>query len=114
MFYFHNLDLNVNVYDYWGFILGIGQMNLVWLLLLLLRPWMGYDYTIIQVVCWVRAPERRRLCPIVVKIWIPIKHNSVVSGHPKSTRILQVECLSTGPPGFGHHILVSKLRYTNT
>ena len=27
-------------------------------------------------------------------------HNSVVSNHPKSTRILWVDELSTGPPGF--------------
>ena len=33
---------------------------------------MGYDYTIIQVVCWLELPEQRRLCPIFVKIWIPI------------------------------------------
>ena len=28
-------------------------------------------------------------------------HNNVVSGYPKSTIILQVDGLSTGPPGFG-------------
>ena len=33
---------------------------------------MGYDYTVIQVVCWVELPEQRRLCLIFVKIWIPI------------------------------------------
>ena len=33
---------------------------------------MGYDYTVIQVVCWVELPEQRRLCPIFVKIWLPI------------------------------------------
>ena len=47
-------------------------MDHVWSILLLLRPWMGYDYTVIQVVCWVELPEQRRLCPIFVKIWIPI------------------------------------------
>ena len=41
-------------------------------ILVLLRPWMGYDYFVIQVVCWVELPEQRRLCPIFVKIWIPI------------------------------------------
>ena len=30
-------------------------------------------------------------------------HNSVVSGHPKSTGILWVDGLSTGPPDLGHH-----------
>ena len=41
-------------------------------------------------------------------------HNSVVSGHLKSTGILRIDGLSTGPPGLGRHILVSELRYTNT
>ena len=52
--------------------LGYGQMDPVGLILLLLRPWMSYDYTVIQVVCWVELPEQRRLYPIFVKIWIPI------------------------------------------
>ena len=30
-------------------------------------------------------------------------HNSVVWGHPKSTGILQVDGLSTGPPELGCH-----------
>ena len=30
-------------------------------------------------------------------------HNSVVSGHPKSTRIPLVDGLSTGPPDLGCH-----------
>ena len=30
-------------------------------------------------------------------------HNSVVSGHPKSTGIPRVDELSTGPLGFGRH-----------
>ena len=47
-------------------------MDPVGSILLLLRPWMGYDYTVIQVVCWVALPEQRRLCQIFVKIWIPI------------------------------------------
>ena len=47
-------------------------MDPVWSLLLLLRPWMNYDYTIIQVVCWVELPEQRRLCLFFVKIWILI------------------------------------------
>ena len=37
-------------------------------------------------------------------------HNSVVSGHPKFTRIPQVDGLSTGPPDLGRHSLVSELR----
>ena len=47
-------------------------MNSVGLILLLLSPWMSYDYTITQVVCWVELPEQRRLYPIFVKIWILI------------------------------------------
>ena len=47
-------------------------MDPVWSLLLLLRPWMGNGYTVIQVVYWVELFEQRRLCPIFVKIWIPI------------------------------------------
>ena len=47
-------------------------MDPVWSILPLLRLLMGYDYTVIQVVCWVELPEQRRLCPIFVKIWIPI------------------------------------------
>ena len=31
-------------------------------------------------------------------------HNSVVLGHPKSTRIPQVDGLSTGPSDLGPHI----------
>ena len=37
-------------------------------------------------------------------------HNSVVSGHPKSTGIPQVDGLSTGPPDLGCHSLVSEVR----
>ena len=39
-------------------------MDPVGSILLLLRPWMGYDYTVIQVVCWVELLEQRRLYPI--------------------------------------------------
>ena len=51
---------------------GYGQMDPVWSLLLLLRPWMGHGYTVMQVVYWVELLEQRRLCLIFVKIWIPI------------------------------------------
>ena len=47
-------------------------MNLVWSLLLLLRPWMGHGYTVIQVVYWVEVSEQMRLYPIFLKIWNPI------------------------------------------
>ena len=48
-------------------------MDHVGSILLLLRPWMSYDYTIIHVVYWVEPPEQMRLCQMIfVKIWIPI------------------------------------------
>ena len=63
----------------------------------------------IQVVCWVELPGQRRLCPIFVKIRIPINGTQqVVSGHLKSTGILQVDELSTGPPDFGCHTTCHK------
>ena len=36
-----------------------------------------------------------------------MEHNSVVSGHPKSTGILQVDWLSTGPSGLTYFNLFS-------
>ena len=47
-------------------------MDHVWSLLLMLKPWMSYDYTFIQVVSWEELPEQMRLYPIFVKIWIHI------------------------------------------
>ena len=61
-------------------------MDPVGSILLLLRPWMGYDYTVIHVIYWVELPEQRRLCPIFVKIWIPINGTQ--------------QC-GIGTPGFG-------------
>ena len=96
---------------YWGY----GQMDLVGSILLLFRPCIGYDYSVIQVLCWVKLLEQRRLCPIFVTIWIPIMgHNSMVSGLPKSTEIPRVDGLSTGPLDLGCHSLVSELRLTIT
>ena len=43
-----------------------------------------------------------------------MRHNNVVSGHPKSTGIQRVDGLSTGPPDLGHHSLVSEPRLTIT
>ena len=62
-------------------------MDLVWSLLLLLRPWTGYDYTVIHVVCWVELPEQRRLYLIFVKIWILINGTQQCGiGSPKIHR----------------------------
>ena len=55
-------------------------------ILLMLRPWMGYDYTIIHVVCWVELPEQRRLCQIFVKIWILIRTQQCGIGSPEIHR----------------------------
>ena len=48
-------------------------MDPVWSILLLLRPWMGYDYTVIQVVYWVELLDQRRLCLIFSKNMNPDK-----------------------------------------
>ena len=47
---------------------GYGQMDPMWSLLLMLRPWMGYGY----IVYWFELLKQRRLCLIFVKIRIPI------------------------------------------
>ena len=54
--------------------------------LLLLRPWMSYDYTVIHVICWVELLEQRRLCPIFYEsidldkcdtiVWYRVTRNS--------------------------------------
>ena len=43
-----------------------------------------------------------------------MRHNSVVSSHPKFIGIPWVDGLSTGPPDLGRHSLVSELRLTIT
>ena len=50
---------------YWGY----GQVDPVWSLLLLLRPWMGYGYT-----CYMlgRALRTNETIDFFVKIWILI------------------------------------------
>ena len=48
-------------------------MDTVGSILLLLRPWMSYDYTVIQVVCWVELPEQRRLFPVFCENMNPDK-----------------------------------------
>ena len=47
-------------------------MDHVGSILFLLIPWMGYDYTVIQVICWIEVPEQKKFCLIFVKIWISI------------------------------------------
>ena len=39
-------------------------MDPVGSILLMLGPWMGYDYTVIQIVCLVELSKPMRLCPI--------------------------------------------------
>ena len=48
-------------------------MDPMWSLLLLLRPWMSYDYTVIQVVYWVKLPKQRRLYWIFCENMDPYK-----------------------------------------
>ena len=49
-----------------------------------------------------RAPRTKDTLSDFCENMDPYKmgHNSVVSGHPKSTGIMQVNWLSMGPPGF--------------
>ena len=54
------------------YILGIWTMDPMGSILIMFRPWMGYDYTAIQVICWVELPKQMRLCPIFLIIWILI------------------------------------------
>ena len=58
--------------------LGYGQMDPVGSILLLLRLWLGYDYAVIQVVCWVELLEQRRLCPIFYENMDPNKWDTIV------------------------------------
>ena len=51
---------------------GYGQMDPVWSLLVLLRPWIGHRYIVIQVVYWVELLKQMRLYSIFMKIWIMI------------------------------------------
>ena len=53
-------------------------MDPVGSILLLLRPWMSYDYTVIQVVCWVELPEQRRLLNFFCENMDPYKWDITV------------------------------------
>ena len=78
-------------------------MDPVGSILYLLRPWMSYDYIVIQVVCWVKLPEQRRLCPIFFLNMDPDKWDTTV--WYRVTRNPQEFCRLTwfvnGTPGFG-------------
>ena len=77
-------------------------MNPVGSILFLLRPWIGYDYTVIQVVCWVEFLEQRRLYPIFFKIWIPINWTQQCGiGSPEIHRNSTGLRVLNGTPGFG-------------
>ena len=79
-------------------------MDPVGSILLLFRSWMGYDYTVIQVLCWVELPKQRRLCSIFVKIRIPINGTQQCGiGSPKIHRN-SVGCrVVNGTPDLGRH-----------
>ena len=53
-------------------------MDPVGSILLLLRPWIGYDYTVIQVICWEELPEQRRLCLIFCENMDPDKWDTTL------------------------------------
>ena len=53
-------------------------MDPVGSILFILRPWMGYDYSVIQVVRWVELPEQRRFCLIFCENMDPDKWDTTV------------------------------------
>ena len=53
-------------------------MDLMWSILPMLRPWMSYDYTIIQVVCWIELPEQIRLCQKIFENMGPDKWDTII------------------------------------
>ena len=53
-------------------------MDLVGSILLMLRPWMGYDYSVIQVVYGVELLEQRRLRSIFCENMDPDKWDTTV------------------------------------
>ena len=89
---------------YWGY----GKMDPVESILLLLRPRMGYDYTVIQVVCWVKLPEQKRLCPDFCENMDPDKWDTTV-WYRVTRNPQEFYGLSTGPPDLGCHITVLPL-----
>ena len=87
------------------YILGIWTMDSMGSILLLLRPWMGYDYTVIQFLCLIELPEQRRFCPVFLKIWIPINGTQQCSiGLLEIHRNSTVDGLSTEPLDLRHHV----------
>ena len=74
-------------------------------ILLLLRPWMGYDYIVIQVVCWVELPEQRRLPDFFCKNMDLDKWDTTVSYRVTRNpqEFYRLTGLSTGPPDLGCH-----------
>ena len=69
-------------------------MDLVWSLLLLLRPWIGHGYIVIQVIYWVELPEQRRLFPTFCENMDPNIWDTIVwyrvTRHPQVFRALTV------------------------
>ena len=61
---------------YWGY----GQMDPMWSLLLLLRPWMGYDYSVIQG----RAPRTKETLPDFCENMVPDKWDTSPEIHKNS------------------------------
>ena len=85
-------------------------MDPVWSLLFLLRPWIGYGYTVIQVVCLIDLPEQRRLYHIFCENMDPDKWDTTV--WYRVTRNPQEFYGLTGPLGLGRHSLGNLIVWT--
>ena len=87
-------------------------MDSVGSILILLRPWMGYDYTVIQVVCWVELPEQRILGPIFFENMDPNKWDTTVwyQVTRNSQKFRGLTGCQRDPQVLGCHNLLSKLR----
>ena len=57
---------------------GYGQMDIVWSLLLMLRPWMGHEYIVIQGCILGRAPQTNETLPDFCENLDPDKWDTTV------------------------------------
>ena len=66
---------------------------------------MGYDYTVIHVICWVELPEQRRLCPNFCENMDPYKWDTTVwyrvTRNPHE--FCRLTCCKRDPWVLGHH-----------
>ena len=87
---------------YWGY----EQMDPVWSLLLMLRLWMSYGYTVIQVVYWV-ALRTKETMPDFCKNMDPNKWDTTVwywvTRNPQE--FCGLTCCQWDPRFFGCHVV---------